>query len=42
MGKHDKPDDNDGGSLPGQPWSPSQDPPSPDGSAPEGDGVRRK
>ncbi|WP_169366225.1 hypothetical protein [Wenjunlia vitaminophila] len=27
---------------PGQPWQPPQDPPSPDGSSPEGDGKHRK
>ncbi|WP_335937062.1 hypothetical protein [Streptomyces sp. PTD5-9] len=28
--------------LPGQPWQPPQDPPSPDGGSPEGDGKHRK
>lgn len=28
--------------VPGEPWEPPQDPPSPDGSAPEGDGKHRK
>ncbi|MFF5443159.1 hypothetical protein [Streptomyces achromogenes] len=33
----------DGGdTMPGQPWQPPQDPPSPDGSSPEGDGKHRK
>ncbi|MFE9610159.1 hypothetical protein [Streptomyces sp. NPDC006012] len=27
---------------PGQPWQPPQDPPSPDGSSPKGDGKHRK
>jgi hypothetical protein len=40
MGKHDKPDDN--GKTPGQPWTPPQEPPSPDGGSPEGDGDHRK
>ncbi|MFE0423690.1 hypothetical protein [Streptomyces sp. NPDC058953] len=39
-------DSGDGGgsndSLPGQPWTPPQEPPSPDGSTPEGDGKHRK
>jgi hypothetical protein len=28
--------------VPGQPWTPPQEPPSPDGSGPEGDGKHRK
>ncbi|MFJ4328156.1 hypothetical protein ACIP3A_34310 [Streptomyces tricolor] len=28
--------------VPGQPWTPPQEPPSPDGSSPEGDGKHRK
>ncbi|MDF3290796.1 hypothetical protein [Streptomyces silvisoli] len=34
----------DGGddSTPGQPWQPPQEPPSPDGGSPEGDGKHRK
>ncbi len=28
--------------APGQPWQPPQEPPSPDGSSPEGDGKHRK
>ncbi|MFF5407668.1 hypothetical protein ACFY8K_32990 [Streptomyces misionensis] len=28
--------------LPGQPWNPPQEPPSPDGGSPEGDGKHRK
>jgi hypothetical protein len=28
--------------LPGQPWTPPKEPPSPDGDAPEGDGKHRK
>lgn len=35
-------DGSDGGTTPGQPWQPPQDPPSPDGSSPEGDGKHRK
>lgn len=29
-------------SLPGQPWNPPEEPPSPDGGSPEGDGKHRK
>lgn len=36
---YDAPDDDN---TPGQPWQPPQDPPSPDGSSPEGDGKHRK
>ncbi|MFH8775673.1 hypothetical protein [Streptomyces sp. NPDC017958] len=28
--------------LPGQPWNPPEEPPSPDGGSPEGDGKHRK
>ncbi|MEV7505942.1 hypothetical protein [Streptomyces sp. NPDC093018] len=28
--------------APGQPWNPPEEPPSPDGSSPEGDGKHRK
>jgi hypothetical protein len=28
--------------TPGTPWQPPQDPPSPDGSSPDGDGKHRK
>lgn len=34
--------DGDDDNAPGQPWQPPQDPPSPDGSSPEGDGKHRK
>jgi hypothetical protein len=38
--------DSGGGSgedgLPGQPWTPPQDPPSPDGGTPEGEGKHRR
>ncbi|MEU5160969.1 hypothetical protein AB0G74_15360 [Streptomyces sp. NPDC020875] len=34
--------DGGGDNLPGQPWTPPQEPPSPDGSTPEGDGKHRK
>ncbi|WP_268867556.1 hypothetical protein [Streptomyces blattellae] len=34
--------DGDDDNTPGQPWQPPQDPPSPDGSSPEGDGKHRK
>ncbi|NUS14049.1 MAG: hypothetical protein HOY69_22030 [Streptomyces sp.] len=33
-------DEDDGDSLPGQPWTPEE--PSPDGQTPEGDGKHRK
>ncbi len=32
----------DGDSHPGTPWTPPEEPPSPDGSSPEGDGKHRK
>ncbi|MFD7986981.1 hypothetical protein ACFV4M_26865 [Kitasatospora indigofera] len=32
----------EGDNLPGTPWTPPQDPPSPDGSPPPGDGGHRK
>lgn len=39
-------DTDDGGSggdgHPGQPWTPPQEPPSPDGSTPDGSGTHRK
>ncbi|MET7764784.1 hypothetical protein [Streptomyces sp. NPDC005336] len=35
-------DGGDDDKAPGQPWQPPQDPPSPDGSSPEGDGKHRK
>ncbi|MBB1252859.1 hypothetical protein H3146_05690 [Streptomyces sp. OF3] len=35
-------DDDGDDKAPGQPWPPPQDPPSPDGSCPEGDGKHRK
>jgi hypothetical protein len=41
MGQHDKPGSG-GDSLPGQPWSPPKEPPTPDGGSPEGEGERRK
>jgi hypothetical protein len=31
-----------GDTVPGQPWTPPQEPPSPDGGMPEGDGKHRK
>ncbi|WP_461006710.1 hypothetical protein [Streptomyces capparidis] len=31
----------DGDEHPGQPWTPPQDPPSPDGEMPPGDGKHR-
>ncbi|MEU5397920.1 hypothetical protein ABZ348_01285 [Streptomyces sp. NPDC005963] len=31
-----------GDGHPGQPWTPPQDPPSPDGSTPDGDGKHKK
>ncbi|MGW7270781.1 hypothetical protein ACWGH5_09700 [Streptomyces sp. NPDC054864] len=34
--------DGDGDGHPGQPWTPPQDPPSPDGDTPPGDGTHRK
>jgi hypothetical protein len=39
---HGQPGEGDGDGHPGQPWQPPQDPPSPDGSSPEGDGKHRK
>lgn len=32
----------DGDKLPGQPWQPPQQPPSPDGGTPPGDGTHKK
>ncbi|MFI1797901.1 hypothetical protein ACH427_11155 [Streptomyces sp. NPDC020379] len=40
-GTHGK-DEGDGDGHPGQPWAPPSDPPSPDGSQPDGDGTHRK
>ncbi|MFI1768979.1 hypothetical protein ACH41H_44075 [Streptomyces sp. NPDC020800] len=37
---HVQPDEGD--SHPGTPWTPPEEPPSPDGSSPEGDGKHRK
>ncbi|MGW4907364.1 hypothetical protein [Streptomyces hyaluromycini] len=34
--------DGDDDNTPGQPWTPPEEPPSPDGSAPQGDGKHRK
>ena len=32
----------DGDGHPGTPWTPPEEPPSPDGSTPDGDGEHRK
>ncbi|MEU5438193.1 hypothetical protein AB0G73_33205 [Streptomyces sp. NPDC020719] len=42
MGKHDKPDDNQGDKLPGKPWTPPEEPPTTDGGAPGGGGKHGK
>ncbi|WP_371647842.1 MULTISPECIES: hypothetical protein [unclassified Streptomyces] len=42
MGDHEKPDDGQGDKLPGQPWTPPQEPPTTDGGAPGGGGKHGK